>query len=159
VAVAETTLPAGTWRFVAIYNLAEVGRRWRLDLEGIGGDGVVYDYLHRRVISEPKGELAPEGGAYLVFAPRVGGVAFLGLVDKFIAVPSGKCWVEPVKKGVRATFRVPPGGEPLVGVCSQGRLEVEAEGAEIRGCSEERGLYLIRVCPLSGEWSLTLRGR
>ena len=159
VAAAETALPAGTWKFVAIYNLAGVGRRWQLDSEGIGDDVVVYDCLRRRVISEPKGELAPEEGAYFVFAPRVGGVALLGLVDKLIAVPSGRCWVEPVKKGIRATFRVPPGGERLAGVCSRGRLEVAAEGAEIRGCSEERGFHLIRVCPLSGEWSLTLRGR
>ncbi len=158
VAAAETTLAVGTWTFLAVYNLAEEAVNYRLHPEELGFEGgVLYDYFRGRVVREISGKLPPEGGDYFIIAPDVNGIAFIGLLDKYITVPAGKCQVEPVKGGLVARFRTPLGEEYPVGVHSPAGLAAEAEGAEIVGMAQVESLHSIAVRPRAGEWTLVLR--
>ena len=158
VAAAETALAAGTWTFLAVYNLTEEAVDYRLHPEELGlGRGILYDYFRGRVVREISGKLPPEGGDYFVIAPEVNGMVLIGLLDKYITVPVGRCQVEPVKGGLMARFWTPPGEEYPVGVHSPAGLAAEADGAEIVGMAQVESLRSLVVRPRTGEWTLVLR--
>jgi hypothetical protein len=158
VAVAETALSAGTWTFLAVYNLTEETVDYRLDPEELGvGKGVLYDYFRGRVVGRLAGKLPPEGGDYFVLTPEVNGMALVGLLGKYITVPAGRCRVEPAKGGLAATFRAPPGEDYPVGVYAPGGLAAAAEGAEILDTAQVENLHSVVVRPRTEEWTLILR--
>jgi hypothetical protein len=109
-----TSIGDCTWTYLAVYNLGEVSRDYRLDLaqfqeshslanekspqshftrgdqEGL----VVYDYLDGRLLDNPdatdrallQGTLEVGGYRYLVLPPRIGGLHLLGFLDKYVTV-------------------------------------------------------------------------
>ncbi|HIP99018.1 TPA: hypothetical protein EYH33_00515 [Candidatus Bipolaricaulota bacterium] len=159
-AAAETTLEPWTWRFLAVYNITEGEQAYSLDPADLGAEGaVVYDYFRRRLASGVAGGLPPEGGDYFILAPLVEGIALLGLLDKYITLPAGRCRLERGPEGLLVMFSTPPGGEHLVGAVSEAGLAVEAQGAELRGVWREGALHLIRVRPQSPRWRLSFRTR
>ena len=138
--------------------MTEEAVEYRLHPEELGlGGGVLYDHFRGRVVKEISGKLPPEGGDYFIIAPDVNGIAFIGLLDKYITVPAGRCQVELVKGGLVVRFRTPPGEEYPVGVHSPAGLVAEADGAEIVGMAQVESLHSIVVRPRAGEWTLTLR--
>ena len=132
------------WTFLALFNLDNREREYRLDLDPflVQGKGAVYDYYAAKMILEHclAGNLDGGNTRYLVISPQVGGLYLLGFLDKYITL-SGRQVKKIVasEEGLELTLELPAGRFYTFAVGRADTLSVEGEGRGISDLTIEHG--------------------
>jgi len=117
-AAAETTLPSGTWRFLAVYNTAERPVAYSLDPADLGVEGaVVYDYLRRRLVPAVAGDLPRREGTISSWLPSWRGSPCWASWTNTSPCPPGCAGWSRARKGSWPLFPPLPAGSTWWGPC------------------------------------------
>jgi hypothetical protein len=134
VAQTETRVGEHSWTYVQALNAGEEPAQVALDPVRAVGDCrvLIYDPSGERVVRAMETRLSPAEGRYWLLAPVHEGVAFLGLIEKFVSVPKGVvAEARAADGGWRLTLRLPVGHRYLIGAWSSYALELSVEGGRV----------------------------
>jgi hypothetical protein len=167
-----TSISGYRWTYMALFNLAEDTREYRLDLRPFlrGTAGVVYDYrageqvAESQLLSELAGELQSGEYRYWVIAPQASGLYLLGFLDKYVTMSGRQVQrVATDLEGVTIEMELPAGCHYTFVVIPTGDrggapLAASGRGTQGHAVTSLGGLTGIDFWVDSPRCSLVLRG-
>jgi hypothetical protein len=148
IAQSETALDGHRWVYVQALNVGEKPQRYKIDpARAVGDDVVIYDPLAGQTIEAIEGELPPAEGRYWLLAPLHDGVAFLGLIEQFVPVPTGVVTdAQAIEGGWQIELRLVPNHRYRLGAWGKGAVELSVKGGHIKAdFSLQSSLFLWEV--------------
>ncbi|MCI2424942.1 hypothetical protein LM599_02835 [Candidatus Acetothermia bacterium] len=145
--------------YLLICNVGEKDQEYIVDIDMIcDDDRLIYDYFAETMVDRVCGSLPPAGIAYYILPPRVGGVALLGFIDKYVTLPAAR--IRDIRElltgGMTATFHVPPLHRYAIAACGGRDLQITAERAIIREVMTKEGYQRIVVEPTQEDFTLVI---
>ncbi|MEE9161490.1 MAG: hypothetical protein V3U35_00835, partial [Candidatus Neomarinimicrobiota bacterium] len=158
-----TTRIAGyRWSYVALFNLTEEAREYRLDLAPLMDEpgGLVYDYQAGSTVPEVilAGDALPGEGRYLVIVPKVGGLYLLGFPEKYITLSGRQVKeVQTGPEGVRIDLELPAGRSYTFAAFGASPTSASGHGIQVLAIERRGELTCVEFHVETRRCSLVLR--
>ncbi|KUK26130.1 MAG: hypothetical protein XD60_1692 [Acetothermia bacterium 64_32] len=146
------------WIYLVAFNVGDKEEAYRVDTHRIyGNKHFIFDYFGGQLVKEVAGILPPARARYYILVPEISGISFLGLKDKFVAMPTTALTDFQINKHeIRATLSLPRGGVYPLAVCSWiNQLEVKPDdGAEVLKVEHRNDLHVAWVKATQEKFSI-----
>jgi len=135
----ETRVSHYAWIYLSAFNVSASLSEYRFE---VGAEMICFDPI-KNTIAEPKVALEAAQGKYWMLAPQHRGVAFLGLVDKFVPVSSAMMQhVAPTDLGWDIVLRLPSENTYRLGAYGEQPLELIVKNGLIKNTEAAGAFYV-----------------